>query len=76
MKLLRWLFIVAVCFIWAGYYEAQAQVSAYTFRTDNTSGLAYSPVSGTQVASGATVEDQFYSDIPIGFTFTFSGVNY
>src|SRR5687767_1145841 len=55
--------------------ETKAQtISSYTFAS--TSGT-YAPITGgTVVASGQYIDDPTYNTLPIGFTFTYHGVNY
>lgn len=55
----------------------KAQVAAYAFSQSSTT---YSPITGGTVAGASTttttLDAQNYANLPIGFTFTFDGVNY
>ena len=54
-----------------------AQVSNYSFSEDL---ITYSPISGGTVYNSGNgpsrIDDQTYSDLPIGFTFNYNGVDY
>jgi len=67
-KLLTVLFLVVIA-SWSSF----GQVSAYGFLQGTA---AYTEITGGTVLGTSTIDDNSYSNNPIGFTFNYNGVNY
>ncbi|MBD1209771.1 MAG: T9SS type A sorting domain-containing protein [Ignavibacteria bacterium] len=76
---MQWLRCIAVlaCAICFVHLRSEAQVTSYTLQTSTGGAQAYTPlVNGTVVASGTQIDDRFFTNVPIGFSFAFNNSQY
>jgi len=68
---------IAFALLWTALQTASAQVNSYTFRSGTGgefSTFAFAPLTdGRVIASGDTLDDQVFTNIPLGFTVRFNG---